>query len=317
MQIFKKKEKRHYTKEDRIKILKKMWGQKYLYLMFLIPFAVYFTFQYLPLTKVPWAFTNLGEVPKYKTSFVGLKHFKNLIGTSAFRRAFVNTLTISFYNLLTGSPSSVLIALCLNEISSKWFKKTTQTIIYLPHFFSWAIIGGIFYLLLAPQNSVNSQISGLLGKEATYYFASLKHIRGLLVFTNRWQGAGYGAIVYLAALAGVDPGLYEAATLDGANKFQKIKHISLPCIRPIITTMFILSIGGILNVFGQVVVLCTEITYAKVDTIDLYAYRTGIQQMKQGYATAVSLFKGVISMYLVWLTNRIVKKMSDGEEGVF
>ena len=203
MQIFKKKERIRYTKEEKQKILKKMWAQKYLYLMFIVPFAVYFTFAYLPLTKVPWAFTNLGEVPMYKTEFVGLANFKKLLGTSAFKRAFVNTLVISLYNLLTGIPTSVIIALALNEIQSKWFKKTSQTIIYLPHFLSWAIIGGIFYLILAPQDSVNSQIAEMLGKDPVYYFASLKHIRGLLVFTNRWAGAGYGAIVYLAALVGV------------------------------------------------------------------------------------------------------------------
>ena len=306
-----------FDKNNMIKVAKKIWRQKALFAMLALPMIMYCLFSYVPMTKVTWAFTNLGDVAKSKTTFVGFKNFVELIGTSGFRRAFANTLIISFYNTVFSFPIPIIIALFLNEIQCKWFKKFSQTVIYLPHFLSWAIIGSIFYLLLAPQNSVNAQMANLLNAEPIYFFASLDHIRGILVFTNIWQGAGYGAIVYLAALSGVDQGLYEAATIDGASRFQKMKYISLPCIRPIIVTMLILGLAKVLNIFNQVLVMCTEITYSKVDVIQTYAYRTGIEQMRMGYSMAVSVFKAIISLVLVLSTNAIAKKISDGEEGVF
>lgn len=306
-----------FDKQKTIKLMKKAWKQKSLFIMLFIPLAVYVLFAYVPMTKITWAFTNLGAVAKSKTAFIGLENFNKLIGTSSFQRAFANTLIISFYSMLFSFPIPIMIALLLNEIRCKWFKKFSQTVIYLPHFLSWAIIGSIFYLILAPQKSVNAQISELLGVEPIYYFASLKHIRGILVFTDVWQGAGYNAIVYLAALAGVDQGLYEAATIDGASRYQKMRHISLPCIRPIITTMLILGLAKVLNIFNQVIVMCSEIVYSKVDVIMTYAYRTGIDKMQIGYSMAVSVFKALISLILVLTTNAWARKISDGEEGVF
>lgn len=306
-----------YNREYIRKRAKKAWKQRSLYLILFVPLVIYILFNYVPMSKVAWAFTNLGDVAKSKVKFVGLENFKALVGTSGFKRAFKNTLIISFYDMVFFFPIPIIIALLLNEIQCKWFKNVSQTIIYLPHFLSWAIIGGIFSLLLAPQNSVNAQIAAFFNTEPIYWFASLKHIRAILVTTNIWQGAGYGAIVYLAALAGIDPGLYEAATIDGAGKFQKMRFISLPCIRPIIVTMLILSLAKVLNVFSQVIVMCTEVTYSKVDVIQTYAYRTGIEQMRIGYSMAVSVFKALISLTLVLITNAIAKKISDGEEGVF
>ena len=157
----------------------------------------------------------------------------------------------------------------------------------------------------------------MLQVEPIYWFSSLDHIRSVLVFTNVWKGAGYGAIVYLAALSGVDTALYEAATMDGATKIQRIRHISLPCIRPIIVTMLILNLAGILNIFEQVLVMAPEITYSKVDVIQTYAYRNGIEQMRLAFGMAVSIVTGAVSMILVLSTNWLAKKVSDGEEGIF
>ena len=288
-----------------------------LYLMLMLPVTVYIIFQYFPMGKIVWAFTNLGDVAKSKTAYIGWDNFVSLLHTKGFIRAMTNTLIISFYNVLFSFPIPILIALLLNEIRSKWFKKTTQAIVYLPHFLSWAIIGGIFFLILSPQNSPNAQLAEMLNKEPIYYFSSLDHIRGVLVFTNVWQSAGYGAIVYLAALSGVDSALYEAATIDGANKLQRIAHIALPCIRPIIVTMLILTLARILNIFDQILVMCSEVTYSKVDVIQTYAYRTGIEKMRLGYGMAVSTFKAAISLLLVLSTNWLAKKISHGEEGIF
>ncbi len=279
--------------------------------------ALYILFRYVPMTKIVWAFTNLGDVAKSKVKYVGIANFQELFRSSGFRKAIVNTLIISFYNMLFSFPIPILIALLLNEIRCKWFKKFTQTIIYLPHFLSWAIIGSIFFLILAPQKSPNAQIAQMLQVEPIYWFSSLNHVRSVLVFTNIWKGAGYGAIVYLAALSGVDPALYEAATMDGATKLQRIKNISLPCIRPIIVTMLILNLAGILNIFEQVLVMAPEITYSKVDVIQTYAYRTGIEQMRLAYGMAVSVVTAAVSMVLVLSTNWFAKKVSNGEEGIF
>lgn len=286
-------------------------------MILLLPMVVYIMFRYVPMTKIVWAFTNLGDVAKSRVGFVGLKNFQELLATKGFERALVNTLIISFYNMLFSFPIPIIIALILNEIRCKWFKKATQTIIYLPHFLSWAIIGSIFFLILAPQKSPNAQLAEMLQVEPIYWFSSLNHIRLVLVFTNVWKSAGYGAIVYLAALSGVDTALYEAATMDGANKIQRIKNISLPCIRPIVITMLILNLAGILNIFDQVLVMAPEITYSKVDVIQTYAYRTGIEQMRLAYGMAVSIVTGAVSMILVLSTNWLAKRISNGEEGIF
>lgn len=292
----------------------KIVAQSQFYLMLIIPLAIYILFSYVPMAKVYWAFTNLGEVPLDKVTFVGLDNFRIMINTPGFKRAFVNTLVISFYNTVFTFPVPVALALMLNEIHCKWFRKASQTILYFPHFLSWVVIGSIWFLILAPQYSINSQIAGLLGINPTYFFASNKHIRGLLVLSNIWQGMGYGTIVYLAALSGVDLQLYEASEVEGASRIQQMWHISLPSIRSTIVIMLILGLGKVLNIFTQVVAMCNEIVYEKSDVIQTYAYRTGIGQMRMGYSMAVSVFKAGISLFLVLSTDRLAKKL--GEEGV-
>jgi putative aldouronate transport system permease protein len=208
-----------------------------------------------------------------------------------------------------------VIALLLNEIGVGWYKKGVQTIIYFPHFLSWVVIASIWFKVLAPQNSVNAEVATWLGLEPTYFFASPRHIRWILVMSDIWQGAGYGAIVYLAALTAISPDLYEAAIVDGANKARQIWHITLPGIRSTIVIMLILKVGDILDIFEQVLIMCKPIVRDVTDVIDLYAYRTGISQMEIGYAMAVSLFKAVIALVLVIATNRAARAL--GEEGVF
>lgn len=297
------------------KTLRQMFQQRALYLMLLVPFAVYFLFNYVPMVKIYWAFTNFGEVAPSKVTFVGFKNFETLLMNSGFLRSFRNTIIISLYNTLIGFPIPIIIALMLNEIQCRWFKRASQTIIYLPHFLSWVVIGSVWYMILAPQFSINSEVSELLGKTPIYYFASNDYIRSLLVFTNIWQGAGYGAIVYLAALSGVDPELYEAATIDGAGKWQQIVHVSLPCIASTIVVMLILGLGKILNIFTQVIVMCNPIVYEKSDVIQTFAYRMGIQQGKIGFSMAVSVFKAAISFVLVIITDKAAKRI--GQDGIF
>ncbi|MCZ8511490.1 ABC transporter permease subunit [Paenibacillus filicis] len=292
-----------------------MYKQRQLFYIIAIPMAVYFLFEYLPMLKLRWAFTNFGEVPASQVSFVGLDNFVRLINSASFMNAFTNTIIISFMKLLFGFPIPIIIALMLNEINSRLFKKSVQTIIYFPHFLSWVVIGSIWFLILAPQNSVNSQFATLMGVEPTYWFASKEHIRGLLVLTDIWAGAGYSAIVYLAAITSIDPTLYEAAKVDGAGKLSQIWNITLASIRPTIVIMLIFQLGKILNIFDQVLIMASPVVYETADVIQTYAYRTGISEMRIGYGMAVSIFKAAIGFILVLITNKIAKKIND--EGVF
>jgi len=265
--------------------------------------------------KVRWAFTNFGEVPPSKVSYIGFDNFIRLVSSSSFVNAFRNTIIISMQKLIFGFPIPIIIALFLNEINATWYKKSVQTIIYFPHFLSWVVIGSVWFLILAPQNSINAQVAEMLGREPVYWFASKKYIRPLLVLTDIWAGAGYSAIVYLAAITSIDPSLYEAAIIDGANKMQQLWHITISSIRSTIIIMLIFQLGKILNIFEQVLVMASPVVFETADVVQTYAYRTGINDMKIGYGMAVSVFKAVISFVLVIITNRIAKSFD--EEGVF
>ncbi len=296
-------------------IFRNMYKQRQLFFIIAIPLALYVLFEYLPMFKLRWAFTNFGEVPASQVSYIGLDNFIRLINSASFMNAFKNTIIISFMKLLFGFPIPIIIALMLNEINSKLFKKSVQTIIYFPHFLSWVVIGSIWFLILAPQNSINSQLSTLMGVEPTYWFASKEHIRELLVLTDIWAGAGYSAIVYLAAITSVDPTLYEAGKVDGAGKLSQIWNITLASIRPTIVIMLIFELGKILNIFDQVLIMAAPVVYETADVIQTYAYRTGISEMRIGYGMAVSIFKAAIGFTLVLITNKIAKKINN--EGVF
>jgi putative aldouronate transport system permease protein len=303
------------TSRLRPRVWRTLGKQRGLFLMMIIPAVVFVLFHYVPFIKVSWAFTNFGEVPPDQVSFIGWANFAKLFRLSVFRRAFANTLIINGMKLLLYFPVPIVIALLLNEIMVSWYKKSVQTIIYFPHFLSWVVIASIWFKILAPQNSINAQVAALFGQEPTYFFASEKHIRWILVASDIWQGAGYGAIVYLAALTAISPDLYEAAIVDGANKFRQIWHITLPSIRSTIVIMLILRVGNMLEIFEQVLIMCKPIVRDVTDVIDLYAYRTGIADMQISYAMAVSVFKAVICLVLVLATNRAARAL--GEEGVF
>lgn len=303
------------TKSRTQKFFMDIYKQRQLFMIMLIPLAFYLLFEYVPLTKIPWAFTNYGEVPASQVEFVGLANFQKLMGSTSFRNAFRNTIIISGMKLLIGFPIPIFVALMLNEIRLGFYKKTVQTIVYFPHFLSWVVIGSIWFVLLAPQDSVNAQLASLINVEPIYWFASKEHIRALLVVTDIWASAGYSAIVYLAAINAVDPTLYEAAKIDGAGKWSQMWNITLSSIRPTIVIMLIFQLGKILNIFDQVLVMATPVVYETADVIQTYAYRTGISEMKIGYGMAVSVFKAVLSFFLVLITNHIAKKIDD--QGVF
>ncbi|MEE9308648.1 MAG: ABC transporter permease subunit [Spirochaetia bacterium] len=298
---------------------KKLWERvkirRGLMVMLAIGMAWYLIFEFYPMVKIYWAFTNVGQVAPSKVSFVGFANFIRLFSMAQFRRALWNTFYISFLKIVIGFPVPIIYALLLNEMRISFAKRSIQTIIYIPHFLSWVVIGAIWYIILSPANSPNAQFFELLGRKPIFWWASARYIRGLLVATDIWRNAGYGTIIYLASIMSIDPNLYEAAIIDGANRWQQTWHVTLAGIKQVIIILLILRIGKILNLFKQVFVLTTPIVRGSSDVLMTYAYRTGIQQMQLGYAMAVSLFKAAVGLSLVLLCNWIAKKIK--EEGLF
>ncbi|WP_301628378.1 ABC transporter permease [Paenibacillus apis] len=284
----------------------------------LIPILVWYgIFHYGPMYGVQLAFKEFSPVKGiWGSDWVGLEHFRFLFYQSPdFARIFRNTILISLYNIVFGFPAPVILALMLNELRSKLFKRLAQSITYIPHFFSWVVLSGIIIVMLSPSEGPVNYIIKLFGGESIYFLTDTSYFRPTLVLTSIWKEIGWGTIIYLAALSGIDPTLYEAATIDGANRWKRIWHITIPSILPVVSIMFILSLGGILNAgFDQIFNLYSPAVYEVADVIDTYVYRAGIQQSQFGLTTAVGLFKNVIGITLVLGTNYVMKRM--GQEGV-
>lgn len=299
------------------RVLERLKTRKGMLVMLAIGLLWYLVFDYYPMLKVSWAFTNIGQVPLDQVRFVGFDNFTKLFSTTQFLRSFFNTIYISLLQLVFGFPVPIILALLLNEMRITPVKRAIQTVIYLPHFLSWVVVGAIWYIILSPMESPNAQVAAMMGREPVYWWANERYIRGLLVFTDIWRGAGFGTVVYLATLSGIDPNLYEAATMDGAGRWKQTWHITLPGIRSVIVILLILAMGKILDIFQQVFVLTTPVVREPSDVLMTYAYRVGIQRLQFGAAMAVSVFRAVFGLVLVTSTNSLARKVSQGELGIF
>ncbi|WP_257452222.1 ABC transporter permease [Paenibacillus soyae] len=309
------------TAVNRLRSWKATWKEyrkhKFLFLMLVPILAWYGIFHYGPLYGIMLAFKDFSPVKGiWGSDWVGLEHFKYLFYQSPdFARIFRNTVLISLYNIVFGFPAPIILVLMLNEVRSSLFKRFAQSISYVPHFFSWVILSGIIIVMLSPSEGPVNYILHLFGAEPIYFLADPEYFRPTLVVTNIWKEIGWGTIIYLAALSGIDPTLYEAAVIDGAGRWKKMWHITIPSILPVVSIMFILSLGGILNAgFDQIFNLYSPVVYEVADVLDTFVYRAGIQQSQFGLTTAVGLFKNVIGIALVLGTNFIVKRL--GQEGV-
>lgn len=305
--------KRH--KRDRIGYIRRNYDLYFL----LIPALVYILiFNYLPMAGIAIAFKDYnifaGNNPIdaiWKSNWVGLKHFSKLFSSPDFARVFRNTLVISVYRLLFVFPLPIITAIMLNEILSVPFKRTIQTIIYLPHFLSWAVVSGIFLSLLGATGLVNQFINSL-GGQSINFLSSKKWFRSVLIVTDAWKSVGWGSIVYLAAITAVDPQLYEAATIDGAGKIRQLMSVTIPGIAPTVIMMLILRIGRILDAgFEQIFVMYNSIVYEVADIIGTYVYREGLGRMNFSYGTAVGLFNSVVALILVLCSNWFSKRLTD------
>jgi len=278
-----------------------------------------FIFAYIPMYGILIAFKEYDMFLGVTGSpWVGLDHFKEFFVDPNFMQVLRNTLAINGLSLLIGFPAPILFALLLNEITSSKFKRFVQTISYLPHFVSWVVFGGLIITILSPTNGIMNYLLVSLGiiSEPIHFLGEASYFWYILVGGELLKGLGWGAIIYIAAIAGVDQELYEAATIDGAGRFQKMWYVTLPSIMGTIVIMLIFAISAILNTgFEQILVLQNALNLDTSETVDTYVYKTGLRQMRYSYSTAVGLAKSVVAIILLLGANYVSKKITD--KGLF
>lgn len=276
----------------------------------------YLIFCYAPMGGLVIAFKKYSVIRGIANSpWVGLQNFEKLFTSAAFIRSIQNTLIISGLNLLVGFPIPIVFAILLNEMRGMRFKKLVQTVSYLPHFISWSVAGGMVYMLLSPSTGAISAVVRALGGEPQNYIGLSKYFRTIVVASHVWKSIGWSAIIYMAAISSVDEQLYEAAVIDGAGRFARIWHVTLPGIRSIISIQLILAVGNILTVsFDQIFILINDLTLDVGETIDYFIYRVGLGSSNNfSLATASGMLKSVIGLVLILITNAVCRKLTDGE----
>ncbi len=288
-----------------------------LWLMILPCILFFLIFHYAPMYGAVIAFKDYRvQQGIFGSQWVGLANFAKLFSEDEFPRALRNTVIISLLRLSFGFVAPIVLALMLNEVRKQWYKRTIQTVTYLPYFLSWVILGGIFALVFSADGPVNEVIDSGIGMKIPF----LEHpawFLFVLILTGIWQSVGYGAVIYLAALSGINPQLYEAAMIDGANRWKQTLHVTLPALVPTIITLFILNVGHILNAgFDQVYNMHRPLVYEWSDIIDTYVLRQ-LELLNFSVGTAAGLFKSVVGLGMIVLVNSIARRMSDNELGVF
>lgn len=296
---------------------KRLWRNKWLYVM-LFPGVLYFIiFKYLPMYGLIISFQDYKPYQGILGSeWVGFGHFQRLFSEPEFLNILSNTIILFALNLFIYFPVPIILALMLNELRGNFFKRIFQTLVYLPHFMSWVIIVSISYVMVTMDGGIINELLVYFGLEKINFLLSNGWFRPMYIIQVIWREAGWGTIIYLAAIAAVDPGLYEAARMDGAGRMRQVWHITLPTIRGVIITLFILKIGHVLDLgFEHVYLLLNSMNRQVAEIIDTYVYTAGLRQGQFSYSTAIGFFKSIIGLIMVMLVNRVSKKM--GEEGVY
>lgn len=296
----------------RSRFMRSFHKHKYYYLL-LLPGILYFViFRYIPMAGIAIAFQDFKIAGgMFSGPWTGLKWFRILFEAPDFWVALKNTIIISFYKLIFNFPAPIILALLLNEVVNKFFKRTIQTIIYFPHFVSWVVLGGILFSIF----STDTGLLQLFGVH-TSPIMDPSSFRGFLILTEMWKEVGWGTVIYLAAIAGVNPELYEAARIDGANRFQLVRFITLPCISSTIIVLLILRTGQILSVgFDQIFILYNPLVFEVADVLDTYVYRLGLTMGRYSFAAAAGLFQSFVGLLLLLFTNWLVRRM--GERGLW
>ncbi|MFB0840705.1 ABC transporter permease [Paenibacillus oleatilyticus] len=298
-------------------MLKDLVRDKYLYLLLLPGMLFIVVFKYIPMYGLVIAFQEYNILQGVGGSdWVGFYQFEKLFTMLDFTNVFKNTLIISTLKLVWGFPAPIVLALLLNEVKQLVFQRFVQTVVYLPHFISWVIFSGIIIIFLNPVDGLVNQVMGWFGGEPIDFLIEKSYFRSILVATDIYKEVGWGTIIYLAAISGINPQLYEAAIVDGAGRFRQMWNITLPSIRHVIVILFILSLGNILDAgFLQTLLLYNPLVMDVADIIDTYVYRKGIVDASYSLGAAAGVFKSVIALILVAASNQLAKKF--GEEGLW
>ncbi|SFT06193.1 sugar ABC transporter permease [Paenibacillus sp. BC26] len=284
------------------------------YLMALPVIAYYLLFHYGPMYGLQIAFKDFSIAKGIMASkWIGFDHFESFFHGIYFWRLIRNTLLLNLYELLFGFPAAIILALLLNEIRGVLFKRFVQTVSYLPHFISIVVVAGMMVDFLSRTGLIN-QVIGVFGIEPIDFLKEEGWFRFLYVSSGIWQGVGWGSIIYLAAMASIDPTLYEAARMDGASRWKQTLHVTLPGIAPTIVILFILNMGNLLTVGSEkVLLLYNPLTYETADVISTYVYRKGIMEASYDFTAAVGLFNSVVSFILIVSANSIIKRLSENK----
>ena len=287
---------------------------KWLYIMLIPGLASLILFHYIPMYGISMAFQDFNVVKGFfKSPWVGFDNFAYLLKSREFYAILRNSILISLYRMFWGFPVPIILALMLNEVKNIYYKKTIQTILYLPHFISWVVIVGIVYNFLSPSTGIINHIIKLFGGEPIAFLQEEKYFRSILVISDIWKGSGWGTIIYLAAISGIDESLYEAAIIDGATRMQRIRYVTIPGIMSTIIVLLILRSGSILrNGFEQIFLMYSPLVYDVADVFETYTYRVGLREGRFSYATAVGMFQSIVGLILIWTTNRLSRKFGEG-----
>ncbi|MEF3302228.1 ABC transporter permease [Paenibacillus sp. GYB003] len=290
--------------------LKKNWD---LYVLISPVIIYYLVFHYFPMYGLQIAFKNfVASKGIWGSPWVGFDHFERFFNSFYFWRLIRNTIGINLYELLVAFPAPLILALMINEVRHKSFRKLIQTVTYAPHFLSTVVMVGLILMFLSQQKGVVNHAIQLFGGEPISFMTEAAWFKTIYVFSGVWQGAGWGSIIYLAALAGVDPQLHEAATIDGASRLQRIWHINIPSILPTIIILLILNMGSMMSVgFEKVYLMQNSLNMESSDVISTYVYRSGILGAQYSFSAAVGLFNSVVSFVLLVTVNSIVRKINE------
>lgn len=294
-------------------VLKELNRSKYLYLMMVPAILYYLIFFYQPMYGAQIAFRSYNPADGITGSeWVGWRYFTQFFNSPSFSLLIRNTLQISLYSLIAGFPIPIIMAIFINEISGSSIRRSVQTIVYLPHFISIVVVSGMVLSFLAPRTGIINQMIVRLGGEQVHFMAQPQHFKTIYVLSGIWQSAGWGSIIYLGALAGIDPALYEAATVDGATRWQRLAYITLPALVPTIMTMLILQMGSLFSVgYEKIMLLSNDATLVQADVINYYVYRRGVLLGDFSYSTAIGLFNSVLNFTVVLVFNTISKRISN------
>ena len=296
------------------RVLRKRFIGSWQLLILLLPGLIwYILFCYRPMVGLRMAFYDYNIFRGFEGStFIGLDNFRTYMMGPDFARTIKNTLMIALWQMLICFPAPIILAIIVTEMRSNLLRKLVQTSTFLPYFISTVVVCGMVVNFLSPSTGIINKFIELLGGEATYFMVYPQYFRPIYTLMTLWQTAGFNAIVYIAALMGIDPQLYEAALVDGAGRWQRIWHITLPGIIPTIVTMFIMNIGKIVKVgYESIILLYQPSTYSTADVISTYSFRMGIQNGDYGIATAAGLFEAVIALILVVIANKVSKRLTE------